>query len=256
MANIKVTTFNIRVVAEIDKPDNDFEKRKFRIFEFVEAEKPDVIGFQEVNDHMRDCLREGLSGYTLVGCGREKSYHGESATIGYRTDKFELIELKNFWLSPTPSIPGSRYSDQSNCPRVTTAALLKANGADTPFWFINTHLDHEGKEARLFGALQLLHFIAEAKYPCVLTGDMNADPDSRPMQILVESPECRLVDCTANIKGSFHAYRDISEEEMGKIDYIFTNLPTDLAKTVLHEDKPVNGTFMSDHRPISAYVEA
>lgn len=255
MGKIKVTTFNIRVVAECDKPLNDFDKRKFRIFEFVKNEQPDVIGFQEVSDYMRDELRVGLEGYTLVGCGREKNYHGESATIAYKTDKFELIELKNFWLSPTPDIAGSRYeADQSGCPRVTTAALLKPNGGEA-FWLINTHLDHEGKEARVFGALQILHFIAGCKEPCVLTGDMNAYPEERSMKLFRENSLIKLTDCTENIKGSFHSYKYLSEEEMQKIDYIFTNLPTDKNSAVLHDDVPVNGTFMSDHRPISAWVE-
>ena len=252
MTSIKVTTFNIRV--NVDKGANDFEKRKFRIFDFVKKEQPDVIGFQEVSDRMRDCLREGLEGYTIVGCGREKNYHGESASIAYLTEKFELLELKNFWLSPTPNVAGSRYANQSNCPRVVTAALLKANGDSKPFWFVNTHLDHEGGEARLFGALQVLGFIASLEYPCVLTGDMNARPTDRAMTVLTEDDAIGLVDATANIKGSFHAYNDWTEEQMEKIDYIFTNLPTDPEKSVLHEDIPFDGTFMSDHRALSAWV--
>lgn len=253
MPKIKVTTFNIRVVAEVDKPANDFEKRKFRIFEFMKNEQPDIVGFQEVNDHMRDCLRENLEGYTIVGCGREKNYHGESASIAFKTDKFELLELKNFWLSPTPDVAGSRYETcQSNCPRITTAALLKTDGGE-PFWFVNTHLDHVGSDARVFGALQVLHFINECKYPCILTGDMNAYPDSKEMQLLTNGAGC-LTDCTANVKGSFHAYKYLPEEEMQKIDYIFTNLTKDTELGILHEDKPVDGTFMSDHCPISAYL--
>ncbi len=256
MAKIKVTTFNIRVAVDCDGPKNLFSLRKSRIFKFIEEEKPDIIGFQEVSDSQRNSLREEMKGYTLVGCGREKNLHGESVTLAYRTDKFELIELKNFWLSMTPDKPGSRYMpDQSNCPRVTTAALLKYNEGGEPFWFINTHLDHEGETARIFASMQLMHFISECEYPVILTGDFNAYPEDKEIRMYSENPACALVDCTANIKGSFHAYRDISEEEMGKIDYIFTNIPGAEANGILHEDIPEDGTFMSDHRPLSSYIE-
>ena len=253
MTKIKVTTFNIRV--NVDGGANHFDKRKLRIFDFVKAETPDIIGFQEVSDYMRDCLRDGLEGYTLVGCGREKNYHGESVTVAYKTDKFELLELKNFWLSPTPSAAGSRYEgDQSNCPRITTAALLKANDGGEPFWFVNTHLDHEGKEARIFGALQILNFAADSEYRCIVTGDFNACPDERAMKIFTENSLCKLLDCTANIKGSFHGFKEATEEEMQKIDYVLTNFYFEEADAVLCEDKPIDGTFMSDHCPISVWI--
>ncbi len=248
MQDIKIMTFNIRV--SVDKGANDFDKRKVRIFELLENELPDVIGFQEVNDYMRKGLREGLSGYTLAGCGREKNYHGEGATVAFRTDKFEVIEVKNFWLSNTPAVAGSRYvADQSGCPRITTAVLLKPDDAE-PFWFINTHLDHEGERARVLGSTQLMQFISECRYPVVMTGDFNALPDDMCIKQITSDKTLKLWDCTESIKGSFHAYRELSEEEMSKIDYIFTNIP-DFGEPVLHDDVPVNGTFMSDHRPMS-----
>ncbi len=249
MQDIKIMTFNIQVTFDKAK----FDKRKVRIFEFFEKELPDVVGMQEINDYMRNELRAGLAGYTFVGCGREKNYHGEGAIVAFRRDKFEVIEVKNFWLSNTPSVAGSRYvADQSNCPRITTAVLLKPEDAE-PFWFINTHLDHEGEKARVLGSTQLMQFISECKYPAVMTGDFNATPDDMCIKQITADKNLKLFDCTESIKGSFHAYRDVSEEEMSKIDYIFTNIP-DFDKPVLHDDVPVDGVFMSDHRPISVTV--
>ena len=123
---IKVITFNLRVAVKVDGV-NYFDNRLPRIIEFLKAEQPDVVGFQEVNAHMKELLNQNIEDYVLVGCGREKDYNGESALIGYRKDKFELIKFENFWLSATPDVPGSRYGfDQSCCPRITSAALLKA----------------------------------------------------------------------------------------------------------------------------------
>ena len=72
MANkIKVMSFNLRIAVKCDGA-NYFDYRLPRIIEFLTAEKPDVVGFQEVDAHMKDLLNANLSGYVLVGCGR---YH-------------------------------------------------------------------------------------------------------------------------------------------------------------------------------------
>ncbi len=247
---IKAMTFNIRV--NVDKGANDFDLRRVRIAEFIKAEQPHIIGFQEATDYMRKCMAESLEGYTVLGCGREKNYRGESVAIAYRTDEFQVIEIKNFWLSNTPSVPGSRYGgDQSGCPRITTALKLKHNSDTEPFWFINTHLDHQGKQARVLGSTQLLQFAHSCGSRCIITGDFNAVPDDGCIKVIVDNGFC---DATANVLGSFHAFCDKTEEEMEKIDFIFTDM-TPSKKAVLHEDKPREGTFMSDHRPISVEIE-
>ena len=249
---IKVISFNLRVAVKNDGV-NYFDNRLPRIIEFLNAEKPDVVGFQEVNQHMKDLLNASLNDYVLVGSGREKDYSGESALIGYRKDKFELLGFENFWLSATPTVPGSRYGfDQSGCPRITSAALLKMRGAGAPFWFINTHLDHEGKIARLLGSIQMMQFVSAKREPCIITGDFNALPDSPEIKIMTETAAYPLTDATETIESTFHAY---SEKLLGKIDYIFTSLKCDTSESILYDDEPLEGVYLSDHRPVAAFVE-
>jgi endonuclease/exonuclease/phosphatase family metal-dependent hydrolase len=253
---IKVMTFNLRVAVKGDGV-NYFDYRLPRILEFLNTEKPDVVGFQEVNDHMKEALNEHLTDYVIVGCGRESSYRGESACLAYRKDRFQLITLENFWLSATPSIPGSRYGiDQSSCPRVTTAALLKLREASAPFWFVNTHLDHEGGTARLLGSVQLLQYISELNVPCILTGDFNATPDTREIQVITENEICGLKDLTAGLGGTFHGFGKNDPENMPKIDYIFTNMKADPNEAFAIEDKGIDGVYISDHYPVCAFVDA
>lgn len=253
MGILKVMTFNIRI--DVDKGANDFELRRHRIAELINSEKPDIVGFQEATNRMREDLSNMLDGYYIVGCGREKSYRGESAAVAYRKDRFELLKLDNFWLSSTPYIAGSRYGeDQSPCPRITTALLLVEKRDGKPFWFINTHLDHVGNTARLLGSVQLMQFMSEHSEPCILTGDFNAGPTSKAITALLDNPHLGLVDCTANITGTFHDWgkRDV----MSKIDYIFTNLPCDVSKTFAYTDDAPNGTYYSDHLPVCAFIDA
>lgn len=250
---IKVMTFNVRL--DVDKGANDFELRRYRIAELINVEKPDVIGFQEATDNMRRTFSEMLEGYCVLGCGRKKDYSGESAAIAYRKDKFELVALENFWLSATPSLPGSRYGgDQSSCPRITTAALLSEKHSASPFWFINTHLDHVGSNARLLGSVQLMQYISEKCEPCILTGDFNAGPAAKEIRVIVDNDQLSLVDCTEKIAGTFHDFGKMAEN-MAKIDYIFTNLPCDISKTYVCADDAPNGTYYSDHLAVCAYIE-
>ncbi len=249
---IKVVSFNLRIAVKVDGI-NYFDNRLPRIIEFLNTEKPDVIGFQEVDGHMKELLNRSIDSYVLVGCGRDADYTGESALIGYRKDKFELLKFEHFWLSATPDIPASRYGfDQSGCPRITSAALLKMRGATAPFWFVNTHLDHEGKTARLFGSMQIMQFVSTKREPCIITGDFNALPDAPEIRIMVENKDYPMVEATQKIGSTFHAFSPVPQ---CKIDYVFTSMKCDPDEAILYDDEPINGIYMSDHRPVAAFIE-
>ena len=60
-------------------------------------------------------------------------------------------------LSQTPYVPGSRYKEQSSCPRTATEAVFEDIKSGRVFRFINTHLDHIGAQAREKGLIQILN---------------------------------------------------------------------------------------------------
>lgn len=249
---LKVCTFNLRTPVKADGI-NYFPNRTGRILETIRNEKPDLIGFQEVADMTRAWLREALTDYIVVGCGRDKNLKGESMIVAYRRDAFDMISMDTFWLSTAPSIPGSRYgADQSGCPRCTTAVVLKHDDAEKPFLFLNTHLDHAGQQARVFGAIQIMQYISDKNMPFVLTGDMNAIPSAPEMQALVNCKQRTVVDITANIEGTFHKFGQ--RPTMSKIDYIFTDMESDPSESYAVEDIPVEGLYISDHLPVIGYV--
>ncbi len=253
MSELKIMTFNLRVDNTGDGI-NSFTNRFDRVIETILRESPDLIGFQEVTDGMRARLRDHIPGYTVQGCGREKSCHGESMLIAYRTDEVELLSLENIWLSYTPEVPGSTFGgDQSPCPRMFTSALIKHDRVDRPIRFINTHLDHWGPVARHLGATQLVQYISTHREWTVLTGDFNATPDAPEITLIAESLAPRgFVDCTAEVGGTFHNFGRLPAEQIVKIDYIFSDGTCTDAYAV--EDIPVEGQYYSDHNAVCACI--
>lgn len=256
---IKVCTFNLRVAVEADGI-NYFFNRTGRVFDTIRDHMPELIGFQEVSTAMKKWLCDALAplGYTVAGCGRGKDYCGEATVVAFKRDLFELIALETRWLSATPLVPGSRYAaDQSSCPRIFTAATLKHHDSDELFIFLNTHLDHKGSEARKLGALDVIRYLSEKKLPVIITGDMNAKPGTPEIEAFTayEINGKPIINATANVGGTFHGFGKCPADSMPQIDYIFTDLPCDVTRSFALPDEPADGVYISDHRPVCAFIE-
>ena len=265
MAELKVMTFNLRVEASIDGI-NHLDNRKGRILETVNNEKPDLIGFQEAADDTRAWLRDNLADYVVLGCGREADLKGESTPIAFRKDRFEAISYENFALSSTPHLMGTRFVGvgQSDNSRMATSVVLKHEGADMPILFVNTHTDHHAPLTRQLSFSQLIRYLSDKALPCILTGDLNTLPDSPEVKILTENKSFPLTDATAEIKSTFHAFGRLATNEYYKnkfgdrdikLDYVFTNMKTCVSKSYAVEDSGEDGIYISDHRPVVAFVE-
>ena len=55
-------------------------------------------------------MKEALPSYDYIGVGRDDGKEkGEHSAIFYRTDKFDVIEKGDFWLSETPDVPSKGW---------------------------------------------------------------------------------------------------------------------------------------------------
>ena len=170
----------------------------------------------------------------------------------FRKNDYQLLEMHTFWLSETPSVPGSRYPD-SSCPRCCTAVVLMEEAGGQVFRVLNTHLDHRGKTAREQGLVQVLRYAEEAGtfpgVPFILAGDFNAEPDSEEMKILETYPG--LTDVTRSIGATFHDYGRADPPE--QIDYIVLSSALKCGSVCKWTDQE-NGIFLSDHYPVCAEI--
>lgn len=253
---IKVMTFNIRY----DNPEdgqNRFENRKPLIKAFLDREKPDVIGFQEALPDMRVWLSEILCEYVLVGTGCCKDMiDGESSSIAYRRDKYDLVKFEQFWLSDTPDIPGSVYNlDQSHCPRMCAVATLVERQSGKVFNFANTHLDHLGRYAMVCGSSMIVSRLLSGKehLPFFVTGDMNLKPGDAELQVFKNAPDFN--DLTSGVGDDETTYHGFGKVQKNcKIDYIFSSGSAVDGTLVVHKDREGN-VYLSDHYPISVVAE-
>lgn len=258
---MKIVTFNIRCDYGQDG-NNDFVYRKDFIKEKIEKESPDVICFQEVLPHVAAWLREHLKGYAVIGCGREADLTGEQMTVAYKVDEWELMELSHFWLSPNTRMAGSRFEEQSECPRMCTEVIFRNYKTQEIYQVFNTHLDHISGTAIKLGVELLLKKIEEMTFnyaedgkekktiPCILLGDFNAEPSSLEMKPMKEQK--KLIDVTSQIAGTFHEFGALTE--LMKIDYIFISKELN-CENVEVWDECYDGVYLSDHYPICATIK-
>jgi len=176
-------SFNVRVDVASDGGDA-WPHRKDEAASVIRLHEPDLVGCQEPLAGQLAELREALPAYDWVGEGRGVGEHeGEHVPIGYRTDRFGLLEQDTFWLSEAPAEPGSVGWDGEH-PRIATWARLRDGATGAEFVHLNTHLDHRGERARERGAALIAERLASIApdVPVVVTGDFNCAPGSPPYE--------------------------------------------------------------------------
>lgn len=253
---IKAVTFNIRCDYGQDG-ENGFPFRQNLIREAIHRERPHIIGFQEVLPHVASWLKDTFSEYYFLGCGREKDLSGEQALTAVLKSRFQMIQLHTFWLSPSPKEPGSRYREQSSCPRTCTELLLQDTESLRLYHVLNTHLDHEGCHARILAMKQLLKHIhtmhdTQPLYTdssLLFMGDFNAGPDEPEIRLLLD--DGFLTDLTEGLPGTFHDYGRLSAPQ--KIDYIMADSSIKCLSRSLWT-KRQDGLFLSDHYPVCVEI--
>lgn len=235
---------------------NRFLYRREFIREKLEKESADILCFQEVLPSMSQWLKENLKDYVFAGCGREQDLSGEEVCIAFKRERFSLIFMETYWLSPTPYLPGSRYEAQSPFPRICTELILKMETG--VFRLINTHLDHIGAQARVLAMQQIIEKVRTekflAKLPVILTGDFNAEPDSEEIRSLEADGWINL---TKGLGITFHGFTENDTPQ--SIDYIYL-LPQDAEKdfAVKNVEKWTDRKgelWLSDHYPVCVCLE-
>ena len=251
-ADLKVISYNIRL-GSADDGTNSWKYRYPASAMMIMDQKPDIFGLQEALPAQFDYLKEFCTGYKGVGVGRDDGKRaGEIMAIFYNKKTVKLLKWGTYWLSDTPDVPSKGWD--AACFRTATWALLKDKASGKKFFYVNTHLDHVGWEARRKGLALIVERIAAMNpkgLPMVLTGDFNMRIDRPEFDDLKQIMEnSREVAARTDHHNTYNGWGKASKEEI--IDYIWF---TGFSACTEYETitKPyMERTFISDHYPIRA----
>ena len=195
-------TYNIRFDFKSDK-GHRWQQRVDAVAEQIRQSGAQVVCLQEDKLAQIKDLQERLPHYTFVGRGRNATGLGERTTILYQSDRLQLREQGDFWLSDTPSNPGSNTWGDRYPRKVTWVVLQDKNGGPAVL-ILNVHLPSGKNEMLRERGVQLIHSWILEKLKrnqgsgkvqaVVLAGDFNAAPDSDPHRLLTDDQTLPLLD--------------------------------------------------------------
>ncbi len=227
--SIKVMSYNIHYGQGMDKKID-----LARIAKIISDQDPDIVGLQEIgNQAMAEKIGELADMRVVFGASKGSAeQYGDAVLCKH---PFEWVN--NFSI---PSASSSRYQAMA-----IDVDLSEIFGKGKKVRFINTHFDWldtlGSKEARL-ASVEVIEkgFIEGSQLPAILTGDLNAVPDSAPMAKLSEKGWVN--------ENLGKELRTIGSKDRGKqIDYVlFRTKEKWKAVDVSVLDEPV----ASDHLPI------
>lgn len=248
--SLKVMTYNIRYDTPADSV-NQWGKRTASVYALIKRYDPDILGVQEAVHNQVTDLAQNLSDYAYVGVGRDDGKtKGEYSAILYRKGKFSIGKNGTFWLSPTPTVAGSKGWDAA-ITRVATWAIMTDKSSGKSFLMLNTHFDHIGEEARRQSALIIKRRSAElaAGLPVIVSGDLNCTREEPPYAAIMGSEGLQLLDpAPSPAPGTFCSFK-VNTIECRPIDYVLHSTHWTASGYQVITDN--NGKYYpSDHLPV------
>ena len=245
---IRIMSCNVRYLVLRDFGKKSWFYRADKLLADVAAQKPGVIGFQEVTKWQYQYLVDTLPGYDSVITYRDDGKRSEGCPVFYNTALYTLVDKGSFWLSETPEVMSKDWG--AGCYRVCSYVILTDRASGKNFVVFNTHLDHASDEARINGIRVVLDKITQfGGLSAVIMGDFNAEEGSATYNSVTENfLDARYEAEKTTGVGTFHAWGQI--EGGWRIDYFmisrtgFRVLRYDVVDTVR------DGVYASDHHPI------
>jgi len=266
----KILGCNIRVaLPEDDAIGRGWKARKDSCIKVIQAQKPDIIGLQEVLRIQAEDFQKAMPDYFAFGFDgpemdvNKETYNGIAKNLViFSKKRYAMVSAGCYWLSETPEIGGSLAWNTARARHVNWVRLLdKKSGKE--FRVLATHLDHKAQEARNKQGEMIVRESAQytADFPQILIGDFNVDMKNPVFKIITNGgwSESYLTANGPNEPGpTFHnflgpEYLKTKGTQTGKIDFIFTKgkIKTEIASIIYDQ---INGIYPSDHYFVSSNV--
>lgn len=263
MGTLTACSFNI--LHDTSKSDHPWKSRRPRVIEAIDGIGPDLLGIQEALPGQFEDLREAFPDYGWFGLGREGDEKSEAVPVAWSSDRFEMRDTGNFWLSPTPEKPSIGWEAQN--PRVSTWASLTDEATGTDVWFCNAHVSPASWRTRRNSAEVIRRRAterAENGEAVVVSIDLNNEPSTPSYKTITgrtDAGSSPVVDgrrtaeetAEASVHGPKNTYHAFTNEAKERLDYVFTPDTADVReyRTLEIDD----GAYRSDHLPVAAEFE-
>lgn len=254
-APFRVISYNI--LESYDSPAENWAQWSRRREDFIrqlQLARPTILGMQEVTQVQKADLEHALPGYQFLGVAREDGRTGgESTNVAVNKAFFEVQSSGTFWLSPTPERPSKGWDAAYT--RIATWAHLVRRSDRRNFLVLNTHLDSNGRQARLEGARLIGGWITANRRPrelVIMTGDFNSGEKGRPVTLLT-SPPVGLRDART-ISRSKPFGPEATYDGKSRIDFVLVDPRITVERYSVLTGHGRRGQVLSDHLPVIADV--
>lgn len=194
---LRVMTFNIRLDYAGDKlrtgRDRQWASRRAVAFKTITAQRPDLLGLQEVMPNQLREIRAELeaAGYLCFHVFRDKEEADEACVACIRADRFEELESGRFWLAvDTPDEAGSMAPGAKFARVAIWQRLRERRLGGRELLFIVTHLDHPTTEQAVSPAAA-----AAAIAAAVCRANLKSRPRKKPVSIRHDHQPFSLLLC-------------------------------------------------------------
>ncbi|SHF95548.1 Metal-dependent hydrolase, endonuclease/exonuclease/phosphatase family [Mariniphaga anaerophila] len=229
---LKVMSYNIHTGKDANNED-----QLMKIAAFIKETGADIVGLQEVDSV---CYRSGqvdqakvLAKYTGMNYAFVRHFAFQGGSYGQALlSKYPITEVKNHRL---PIFP-----DSINETRAFLTAQITLPTKNK--WMVGVaHLDYRNSDSRIRQAELINEIYKSSDMPCILTGDMNAEPGTKEISILLENFQNTQPDDS-------HTFPTVNP--IKKIDYILVGK----SERIDVIDKKVYHVNYSDHLPIISVI--
>ena len=215
-----------------------------RLAAVINKAKPDLVALQEVDVGVKRSGRvhqaRRLAELTNMAVRFGPTQHYEGGLFGNAV--LTRLPILDVAIHPLP------YTEAT--PRLVTyprgaIAVTVRGPRGKPLRFVSTHFQHNLSEDRVAEAKAINKlFAADDELPTILAGDMNAAPDSEPIQ--------ELLSRWSNASDEPASPTAPSKKPTSRIDYVFYR-PESMFR--LSHAEVIAESVASDHRPVLAVLE-
>ncbi len=204
----------------------------------IQSVKPDLVALQEVDRKTNRAKQKDLVVELAMRTGMVPLF---GSTMDFDGGEYGLGILSRYSYRNTKIHP--LYSPPDTEPRAALEANVIIESGDT-IRFISTHLDHSRDIAVKKGqALDINAYFASDEKPSILGGDLNARPESLPIDILIKN----WINASETNEPTSPSINPRS-----KIDYIMFR--PEVRWRVL-ESRVIDEKVASDHNPVLTVLE-